>query len=627
MNTTLAEVLSSTPLFNKTWYLNTNQDVMKSGINPLHHFLNFGMQEGRSPNPLFLPHWYIAQCGSTGSMAPFEHYFTVGSRHNFDPHPLFSLQYFKQQVHADWNTIDPLLYYLAGDGSGASPHPLFNVDWYIAGSDYAPSIGLSPLEHFILYGWKSYFDPHPLFSIAHYIKQVPELLKIDTNPLLHYITTSTEKDNSPHPLFLSHWYLQQYPELPSNINPLVHYIQTGWRQGRKPHPLFDPEWYRKQFMPAEAPTSSPLEHFVRSNREAFSGVKPDHIKQYLLQQAIFAFDNTSNVVAFIVYNDDCISGGIFSIFSLAAEIRKIGKNVSIYTMPGDIDVVFYSRFLNNETLLPFHKLTQHIEEGRITTINVPEVLCSQLLQELTIRNIDTSQVHMNILNQNEELMPSKKTVDWIKSTHKSVTMTTAHLKYSTQLHSDKWQVPLKHVSTYMSHTDYNIVPFEQKVPLFLLSPDRCPRDYNLVEFLFASFPCYNFFRIENLHYELYKYTLLSTRFMLTLGEGLDNYFIETFFTGGFAFTVYNPRFMPQRMKFLDNVFSSLRDLKCSISSVIRDIEIDSGYRNDLFRQNYDFLSEIYDKSIYITKVREFLDGEFDFYPAQNISKTTSTPQT
>jgi glycosyltransferase involved in cell wall biosynthesis len=47
------------PLFDTGFYLSTNPDVLRSGINPLHHFLLSGAQEGRSPHPLFDTEYYV----------------------------------------------------------------------------------------------------------------------------------------------------------------------------------------------------------------------------------------------------------------------------------------------------------------------------------------------------------------------------------------------------------------------------------------------------------------------------------------------------------------------------------------------------------------------------------------
>lgn len=323
----------------------------------------------------------------------------------------------------------------------------------------------------------------------------------------------------------------------------------------------------------------------------------------------------NEIHAFVVHNIDCISGGIFSIFSLVEEIRKNAKNAFLYTMPGETDTIKYSQFNNNETLLPFADLCLHIQNGKIFRLYIPEVLVNEFYDAISVRNINMKNVDVTILNQNAELMPTRQTLGSFSKKIRSLSMTTAHLKYSTQQHADKWGLPLKHLSTYMSHDDYQIIPFEKKLPLFFWSPDHRPQDEALFRMLTVSMPGYHFYRIEGVHYEIYKFVIGAAKFTLTLGEGLDNYFIESFFTGGFGFALYNGRFMPQSLRKLDNVFSDITRLKASLSSVIRDIELDPAYRAQLFEANYRILAEIYDKRIYRQKVGEFLANAFDYYPA------------
>jgi Methyltransferase domain len=46
-------IVSSSPLFDRGWYLNKNPDVRGSGIDPVLHYITRGAAEGRAPGPLF----------------------------------------------------------------------------------------------------------------------------------------------------------------------------------------------------------------------------------------------------------------------------------------------------------------------------------------------------------------------------------------------------------------------------------------------------------------------------------------------------------------------------------------------------------------------------------------------
>jgi len=45
--------------FDEVYYLENNQDIVDSGINPFDHYMEFGWKEGRSPNSWFSPSFYL----------------------------------------------------------------------------------------------------------------------------------------------------------------------------------------------------------------------------------------------------------------------------------------------------------------------------------------------------------------------------------------------------------------------------------------------------------------------------------------------------------------------------------------------------------------------------------------
>jgi len=77
---------STTPLFDPISYAASNTDVpLGDGFD---HFVRYGLQERRNPNPYFNSDWYEATYHSSGQ-APLVHYLTVGQAKNNDPGPLF----------------------------------------------------------------------------------------------------------------------------------------------------------------------------------------------------------------------------------------------------------------------------------------------------------------------------------------------------------------------------------------------------------------------------------------------------------------------------------------------------------------------------------------------------------
>jgi len=83
---TIDDILAS-GLFDANWYLKTNTDVAKLGLDPLRHFLLDGRAEGRRPGPNFEPDWYLASYPEVARMGiePFAHYLVAGRHQGLRP--------------------------------------------------------------------------------------------------------------------------------------------------------------------------------------------------------------------------------------------------------------------------------------------------------------------------------------------------------------------------------------------------------------------------------------------------------------------------------------------------------------------------------------------------------------
>ena len=94
------------------WYLDTYPDVRKSAIDPLLHFVDNGLTEGRDPNPFFDGSWYLARYPdvAAANIPPLLHYMQHGASELRDPHPHFDAVYYVEQVPEARS--NPLLYHL-----------------------------------------------------------------------------------------------------------------------------------------------------------------------------------------------------------------------------------------------------------------------------------------------------------------------------------------------------------------------------------------------------------------------------------------------------------------------------------------------------------------------------------
>ncbi|MDB5446602.1 MAG: glycosyl transferase family 1, partial [Phenylobacterium sp.] len=115
------------PWFDAAWYVTRYPDVVRSGINPLAHYILYGAAEGRNPNAQFASHWYLdnhpdAAAGAT----PLDHYVRTGGAQRLDPSPAFDAQWYAAtHMAGDAGGLDPLAHFLLiGAAAGARPHGL-----------------------------------------------------------------------------------------------------------------------------------------------------------------------------------------------------------------------------------------------------------------------------------------------------------------------------------------------------------------------------------------------------------------------------------------------------------------------------------------------------------------------
>jgi glycosyltransferase involved in cell wall biosynthesis/GT2 family glycosyltransferase len=125
--------------FDPGWYVSRYPDVAGAGTSALHHFVHFGLAEGRNPNRLFDGDWYLAHYPDVGrsGLYPLLHYLQYGAPGLRNPHPRFDAAWYVDQHPAA--AANPLLYHLMfGVARGWLTERSVNI------VDYLPSKGTSP---------------------------------------------------------------------------------------------------------------------------------------------------------------------------------------------------------------------------------------------------------------------------------------------------------------------------------------------------------------------------------------------------------------------------------------------------------------------------------------------------
>jgi hypothetical protein len=111
------KLIGASGLFDSEWYLEQHPDVRASGVDPLVHYLDFGANEDRDPNPLFDSDWYLNRYPAVRAAGtnPLVHYLRCGVAEGCDPSESFSTRdYLANNPDIAAIGMNPLVHYYAG---------------------------------------------------------------------------------------------------------------------------------------------------------------------------------------------------------------------------------------------------------------------------------------------------------------------------------------------------------------------------------------------------------------------------------------------------------------------------------------------------------------------------------
>jgi len=323
-------------------------------------------------------------------------------------------------------------------------------------------------------------------------------------------------------------------------------------------------------------------------------------------------------IIFLTPGVDIVSGGILSISSVFEETEKlkpIHEAESIMCIvPGDPLLLRYTKFESQNYIYNLSQALSHFQNLETLVMHIPECCVSQFIRELPIRDYlrlsRIKDVHFNTMIQNIELLSPMKYVEKLKKLG-TLTGTTAHERYSTPEIRKKLGFPLHRLSTYVSPEKYNKRKYIEKENLMVVSHDSHPRKSEVISLIAREFPQLRIQIIKNLTYEEYKKVISRAKWALTFGEGLDNYFIETIFSGGISFGVYNSTFFTKDFKSLRTVYDNYDVLIEKICSGIKDLDNEIAYTT-YQNEQYDLCRKHYKYEEYVKNLELFYKGEYTY---------------
>ena len=325
-----------------------------------------------------------------------------------------------------------------------------------------------------------------------------------------------------------------------------------------------------------------------------------------------------NLIIFLNPGYDIVNGGILSIVSIYNESKMISdihkSKVLLCSLPGDNIILKYTKFENKALIFTFNEICSYFNDVDQLILHIPEYAIKQFLfflnkkQQNFLKSIKNLQI--NILLQNIDYLPTLNDLIRLKKLG-YLTCSTAHQKYSNKNMSMILDCPLKKLSVYLSPEQYKFNGFKNKKDLMIVSPDYNDKKNEIISQIKKRFPFLKILIIKNVSYQNYKLIISKAKWAITFGEGLDGYFLETIYSGGVSFAVYNKRFFTPDFKDLKTVYKDYEELFTKIC-----LDIEELNKEDTFKVyqkvEYQLCQKYYQYEKYKENLINFYKKNYDF---------------
>ena len=345
-----------------------------------------------------------------------------------------------------------------------------------------------------------------------------------------------------------------------------------------------------------------------------------------MQDQYFSSDlrDAEKVLVILVSEQEGISGGVFSFFSIANQLRRLnmrhGYKVLVMSCPSPSGQTYFRNrfFTNNENVFRFEQITE-LRKVKNLYIHIPEYFAAHFLGRLEKTVVDflkqVPDLCLNIFNQNIDLMPDQATIEELRDLSSSISQSTAHHSYSTQAVCDRFNLPLITLPAYTDLSAYPKSAFEDKEDLIIYSPDICAQKEDILTRIATEFPHYKLVEIKGINFDRFMELATRCRFSITFGEGFDGYLAQPIHQGGMGLAIYNDRFFPSNdLAALGNIFRSEDDMLARICSVIRTLAADREAYTTLNARWMAEYGRLYDFDYYVAQIGRLAMRDFDFYP-------------
>ena len=322
------------------------------------------------------------------------------------------------------------------------------------------------------------------------------------------------------------------------------------------------------------------------------------------------------VVVMLVPGTDSISGGILSIYAFYCATRNLlgaGATVLLGTYPNKLTSLRYRWFRNEGQLINFNLILNSFEPHQSVCLHLLEYYVPYFLQELTPKQKSKLQamqdLHINVMNQNIQIMPAPEVINQLRQLTPRLTITTAHSSYTTPALRQLYGAPTHLLSAWFEQQEIKKVPYSEKQDILIVSPDEHPDKQKILDRIRQAFPALQLIVIKNMKYDDFKLLEAKAKWAISFGEGFDGYTIFPVLKGGVSFTVYNEDFFLPKYRAVPTFYSSYKAL---YESIVADMQrLDNAPAYEAYNREVAALCQqdhSYEK--YLQRVKEFYQEDY-----------------
>jgi hypothetical protein len=331
------------------------------------------------------------------------------------------------------------------------------------------------------------------------------------------------------------------------------------------------------------------------------------------------------VMVFLVPEHNVISGGIFSMFSIANQMWRLrhvhGYEVLVMTRPNPLNVTYFrnTTFRNSDNVYRFEQILL-CREAEDVYLHIPEYAAATFMDDISFAERDylksRKNLYTNLLNQNIKLMPEKEQFERLRRLcNDNISQSVAHHAYFTKFIANKYQLPTLLLPAYTDLSSYSPLRFPDKDDLIIYSPDEAPYKHECLNRIAREFPHFQLIEIQNMSFDKFMGYATRCLFSITFGEGFDGYIAQPIMQGGIGFAAYNDEFFPSpHFQKYANIFKNGDDMVVSICDRIKRLSADRLEYETLNAALVNEYQRLYDFETYARQVEKLAQRQFELFP-------------